>query len=58
MLADRPGYRDLSCARNPTSADYRKQGALFDILNALGFETPIRVVNKETDAVADAPGRT
>src|ERR1700682_5677054 len=36
MLADRPviipaGYnRDLSCARNPTSADYRKRGALID----------------------------
>src|SRR5216684_3006265 len=25
------GYRDLSCARNPTSADYRKRGAMFDI---------------------------
>src|ERR1700730_7298275 len=24
------GYRDLFCARNPTSADYRKRGALFD----------------------------
>src|ERR1700730_8181236 len=31
--ARRPaGYnRDLSCARNPTSADYRKRGALIDI---------------------------